>query len=89
MIIGRQTQLHKLHTGIYPCVFGHPCVFVRAAALVKMLIVHCACVNAVIAACVEMGFLTSFSFHFTFYLAVILPFRRSDLLSPTPHVPVV
>lgn len=66
--------------------FGRPCVFVRAAALVNMLCPPCMCVCTRSSMCglwsEEMGFFI-FSLHFTSYRAVFLSFSHSDCLPPT------
>lgn len=51
MIISRQTQLHKLHTSMYLCVFvcvysSVPTVFAHTAALMNMLHPLCDCAHA-------------------------------------------
>ena len=97
MIIGRQTQLHKLHTRIHLCVCVCVWLAIRVCLCVQQLLwicfVRCVHVNALAAAvCVESGekrcdfSCRSLSL---FCRAVILSFSHSVLLPPTPLAPVV
>lgn len=74
MIIGRQTQLRKLHTGIrlcvFVCVFGHPCLCVQAAARGEL----------------EISYLSFLSIMlFSFVHSVLLPATLPALVLLTIH----
>lgn len=100
MIISRQTQLHKLHTSIYLCVFVRVCssvptVFVHTAALVNML--HPLCDCALAAARVESrvrkwdfsccSLSTFFFVLLFFYSAPLPPTFLAHVVLTIPHTP--